>query len=66
MGRCRGCDATAVAISSVAGDEIGAGQSEERDRVYIWREAAVGKNSSRARRFQARRGERGRGGPRKR
>jgi hypothetical protein len=56
-GRWRGCDATAVAISSVGGEEIGAprvrSEEEERDRVYIWREAAVGKNSTGA----TRRGE---------
>lgn len=38
-----------------ADDEIGAGftsfttSEDERDRVYIWREAAVGKNSTEAR-----------------
>ena len=63
-GRWRGCDATAVAISFVAGEEIGAGltsfptSGEERDRVYIWREAAVGKNSTGASEAKEREGPR--------
>ena len=53
-----------------ADDEIGAGftsfttSEDERDRVYIWREAAVGKNSTEAR-LPGEVSEEGGSGPRK-